>query len=267
MTLLITGGTGYLGGELARRAGASAVHPRLELLDPAAVRRGFEAVRPSAVIHTAYRQDEPRVNADGSAAVARAAAEIGARLVHISTDLVFDGRKGSAYREDDEPNPLDDYGRSKLEAERRVVELHPEALVVRTSLLVGRREPGRHEQAVLEAARGEREMAFFEDQWRSPILLADLAVALLELVEMELAGVLHVAGAEPVNRYELACVIAAAHGLPTGRLRRGSLAESGLERAANCVLDSSRARAQLSSTELPGVLDRIGSEWKTGSGG
>jgi dTDP-4-dehydrorhamnose reductase len=80
-------------------------------------------------------------------------------------------------------------------------------------------------------------------------------------------GVLHVAGAEPVNRYELACRIATAHGLPAGRLRRGSLAESGLERAANCVLDSSRARAQLSSTELPGVLDRIGSEWKTGSGG
>ena len=267
MTLLITGGSGYLGGELVRQAGSSALHPRLELLDPAAVLRGFEAARPSAVIHTAYRQDDPRVNADGSAAVARAAAEIGARLIHISTDLVFDGRATTAYTEDDEPNPLDDYGRSKLEAERRVLELHPEALVVRTSLLVGRRQPGRHEQAVLEAARGERDMTFFEDEWRSPIIVTDLAAALLELVGMEMAGVLHVAGAEPVNRYELACWIAAAHGLPTGRLRRGSLRESGLERAANCVLDSSRARAQLSSTELLGVLDRIGTEWKTGSGG
>jgi dTDP-4-dehydrorhamnose reductase len=267
LTLLITGGTGYLGGELVRQAGASALHPRLELLDPVAVRSGFEAARPSAVIHTAYRHDEPRVNADGSAAVAQVAAEIGARLIHISTDVVFDGRKNAPYTEDDEPNPLDDYGRSKLEAERRVRELHPEALVVRTSLLVGRRQPGRHERAVLEAARGERDMAFFEDEWRSPVKVTDLAAALLELVGMELAGVLHAAGTEPVNRYELACMIAAAHGVPTGRLRRGSLAESGLERAANCVLDSSRARALLSSTELPGVLDRIGSEWKTGSGG
>ncbi len=266
MTLLITGGTGYLGGELVRQAGATAAHPRLELLDPAAVRRGFEAVQPSAVIHTAYRQDDPRVNSDGSAAVAAAAAEAGARLIHISTDLVFDGRASTAYTEDDEPNPLDDYGRSKLEAERRVLELHPDVLVVRTSLLVGRERPGRAEQAVLEAARGEREMTFFEDEWRSPVLVSDLAAALLELAGMELAGILHVAGAEPVSRYRLACAIAEAHGESSARLRRGSLSGSGLERAANCVLDSSRARGLL-STQLPGVLARIGREWKSGSGG
>ena len=103
MTLLITGGSGYLGGELVRQAGSAALHPRLELLDPAAVLSGFEAARPSAVIHTAYRRDEPRVNADGSAAVAQAAAEIGARPIHISTDVVFDGRKRTPYSEDDEP--------------------------------------------------------------------------------------------------------------------------------------------------------------------
>jgi dTDP-4-dehydrorhamnose reductase len=265
LTLLITGGTGYLGGELVRQAGPAAAHPRLELLDPAAVRRGFEAAQPSAVIHTAYRQDDPRVNADGSAAVA-AAAEVGARLIHISTDLVFDGRATTPYTEDDEPNPLDDYGRSKLEAERRVLRLHPATLVVRTSLLVGRERPGRQEQAVLEAARGEREITFFEDEWRSPILVSDLAAALLELAGMEVAGILHVAGAEPLNRYQLACAIAEAHGEPSARLLRGSLSESGLERAANCVLDSSRARGLL-STPLPGVLDRIGGEWKSGSGG
>lgn len=266
MTLLITGGTGYLGGELVRQARPAAAHPRLELLDPAAVRRGFEALRPSAVIHTAYRQDDPRVNADGAAAVAEAAARTGARLVHISTDLVFDGRASKAYTEDDEPNPLDDYGRSKLEAERRVLELHPDALVVRTSLLVGRRQPGRHEQAVLDAARGEREMTFFEDEWRSPILVSDLAAALLELAGLDIAGILHVAGAEAVNRHELACMIAAAHGLATDRLQPGKLAESGLERAAHCILDSSRARAQL-RTVLPGVRGRIGRTWKSGSGG
>ena len=74
--------------------------------------------------------------------MAVAAAAVGARLIHISTDVVFDGTKREPYTEDDEPNPLDDYGRSKLDAERRVLELHPEALVVRTSLLVGREQPG-----------------------------------------------------------------------------------------------------------------------------
>jgi dTDP-4-dehydrorhamnose reductase len=266
LTLLVTGGTGYLGGELVRQAGSAAEHPRLELLDPVTVRRGLEAVRPSTVIHTAYRQDDPQVTAGGSAAVAEAAAAVGARLIHISTDLVFDGTKREPYTEDDEPNPLDDYGRSKLEAERRVLDLHPDALVVRTSLLVGREQPGRQERAALEAARGERDMVFFEDEWRSPILVSDLAAALLELAETEVAGILHVAGADAVNRYELACMIAVAHGLPAERLRAGTLAESGLPRAANCVLDSSRARALL-NTPLPGVLDRIGGGWKSGSGG
>lgn len=218
MTLLITGGTRYLGGELVRQAGPDAAHPRLELLDAAAVRRGFETLRPSAVIHTAYRQDAPRVNANGPAAVAQAAAETGARLIHISTDLVFDGRASTPYTEDDEPNSLDGYGRSKLEAERRVLELHSEALVVRTSLLVGRQRPGPRQQAVLEAARGQRDMAFFEDEWRSPILVSGLAAALLELTALDIAGILHVAGA-------------------------------------------------LLSTSLPGVRDRIGVGWKTGSGG
>jgi dTDP-4-dehydrorhamnose reductase len=109
-------------------------------------------------------------------------------------------------------------------------------------------------------------MTFFEDEWRSPILVSDLAAALLELTGLEVAGILHVAGAEPVNRYGLACMIAAAHGLPSEHLRRGSVAESSIERAAHCVLDSSRARGLL-RTPLPAVLDRIGSTWKSGSGG
>jgi dTDP-4-dehydrorhamnose reductase len=264
VTLFVTGGTGYLGSELVRLAAPA--HPRIEVRDREAVRRAFEELRPSAVIHTAYRQDDPTVNVQGSAAVAAAASEVGARLIHISTDLVFDGKQAEPYTEDDEPHPVDDYGRSKLEAERRVLDLHPEALVIRTSLLVGRRQPGRQERAILEAARGEREIAFFDDEWRSPILVSDLAAALLELVELDVTGLLHVAGAEPINRYELACVVAAAHRLPTDRLRRGSLAEAGLERPANCVLDSSRARALL-STDLAGVRGRIRSTWTSGSGG
>ena len=109
-------------------------------------------------------------------------------------------------------------------------------------------------------------MTFFEDEWRSPILVSDLAAALLELAGHDVTGILHVAGAEPMNRYELACQVAAAHGLPTERLRRGRLEGSGLSRAPYCVLDSARARS-LIRAPLPGVRDRIGGKWRNGSGG
>jgi dTDP-4-dehydrorhamnose reductase len=255
VTLLVTGGTGYLGSELVRQTGAA--HPRLELLDPRALRAGFAELHPSAVIHTAYRQDDPEVNTEGTANVAAAAAELGARLVHVSTDVVFDGTKAEPYTEDDEPNPLGEYARSKLEAERRVSELHPGALIVRTSLLVGGREPGSHERVVLEAASGKREMTFFEDEWRSPVLVSELATALVELAGSDATGVLHVAGAEPMSRWELACEIAGALGISTDRLRRGSVADFSGPRPANCVLDSGRARS-LISTAPGGVRGRIG---------
>ena len=135
--------------------------------DPTAVDAAFERLHPAAVIHTAYRMNAPAVqetNVTGSANVAVAAARAGARLIHLSTDLVFDGKSSLPYTESDPPNPIGAYGQSKLEAERSVLAAHPGALVVRTSLMVGRAEPGRQERTVLEAARGEADTAFFADE-------------------------------------------------------------------------------------------------------
>jgi dTDP-4-dehydrorhamnose reductase len=261
--LLVTGASGYLGRAVLGSSEPPVVATRLtsvpsrapalewvelDVRDATAVEAVFARVRPAAVIHTAYRQDGPgfeETNVTGSANVAAAAASLGARLVHISTDVVFDGASERPYREDDEPNPLGPYGRSKLEAEQEVLRAHPDALVVRTSLMVGGPEPGTQERTVLAAARGESEIVFFEDELRSPVLVDDLAAALVELSGRSETGLLHVAGPEPVSRYELACMIAAAHGLPPESLRRGRIADSGLERAPRCVLDSSRARALL----------------------
>lgn len=267
--LLVTGGTGYLGGELVRAAGpdVAATHLnskpapgtgagwlRLDVRDAAAVETVFDRLRPATVIHTAYLQNGPAAddtNVAGAAHVAGAAARTGARLVHLSTDLVFDGTSPDPYTESDPPNPLDSYGQSKLDAEQRVLAAHPDALVVRTSLMVGRAQPGRHERAVLEAARGESDMAFFDDELRSPALVGDLARALLELAAGDDSGVLHLAGPDALSRYELALLVAGARGVSPDRLRRGNAAGSGLVRAANCVLDSSRARA-LIATQVRG---------------
>jgi dTDP-4-dehydrorhamnose reductase len=99
-------------------------------------------------------------------------------------------------------------------------------------------------------------MTFFEDELRSPVLLGDLAAALIELAARDDDGILHVAGADTVSRYEFAFLLAQAHGLPGDRILRSRLAGSDLVRPANCALDSSRARALL-RTRLRGVLEYV----------
>jgi dTDP-4-dehydrorhamnose reductase len=260
-SLLVTGGSGYLGSELLRRS-PDAIGTflttstegglRLDVRDSVAVRRVFERERPRAVIHTAYRQDDRATTLDGALAVAEAAAALEARLVHISTDVVFDGTKKGAYREEDEPRPITDYGRAKADAERAVGAAHPSALIVRTSLLYGARRPGRQERAVVDAARGSSDTVFFTDELRCPTHVGDLAAALLELVDHDRAGVLHAAGGDTLDRHEFACLLAAAHGLDPGRLRAAKVAESGMIRPRNCALSSELAR-ELLHTNLRGA--------------
>lgn len=220
-------------------AGLPGAWRRLDVRDRQAVAASARGV--DAIVHTAYRQTGPdawSTNVAGSEAVAAAAG--GRRLVHLSTDLVFDGLRGR-YREDDPPAPVHDYGRSKAEAERRVAELHPEATIVRTSLIYGGREPGTQERL---ASQGTR---FFVDEIRSPVRVGDLADAILELLELDVPGPLHLGGADDISRYDFALLL----GADPGRIER---AHTTPDRAPNVSLDSSRA-AGLLQTRLRGVYD------------
>jgi dTDP-4-dehydrorhamnose reductase len=157
--------------------------------------------------------------------------------------VVFDGRKGAPYVEEDPLSPLTQYGHAKAEAEIRVALAHPDALLVRTSLTYGGRTPSKHEFAAHDPG-----FTFYTNEIRSPVHVTDLAQALLELAELERAGPLHVAGADDVSRAEFAELIRG------GPVPSRPAPET---RPLDCSLDSSRARALL-RTRLRGVREVLG---------
>ena len=272
--VLITGGTGYLGTELIQRARAGGwdvgatsfsslpddegiVWQRLDIRDEPAVARAFDAWRPDVVIHTAYRLRGPDLwstSAEGAGVIARVARAAGARLIHMSSDALFDGECTGRYSETDDPSPITLYGEAKAAAERLVADAHPAALIVRTSLIYGGAQPGPHEQLTLDALYGQADVAFFTDELRCPIAVGDLAAALLEVAPTDRSGRLHIAGADVVSRYEFAQLVAAAHGQDPALLRAAASATSDLRRPRNCALDSSLAQ-QLLRTRLRGVRE------------
>jgi dTDP-4-dehydrorhamnose reductase len=263
--LLITGASGFLGRALMAQAGGGGVvglTSSTDVRDAAALGAAFAAVAPEVVVHTAYRQTGAQaraVNAEGGGNVARAARAVGARLVHVSTDVVFPGDGDRPLREEDPVAPVTEYGASKAAGERLVSAADPGALLVRTSLIVGGpgHAPSPHEELALGVARGERaDVAFFTDEIRSPIAVDDLAAALLALATTAARGPLHLGGPDAVSRLELAALVVARAGLDPAALP-GRPAPPGRPRF--CPLDSSRALALLpAGVRIRGVRELFG---------
>jgi dTDP-4-dehydrorhamnose reductase len=227
MRLLVTGGAGMLGQAVAAaatRLGHDVValsRAELDVTDADHVRRVVAAAEPRAVVNCAAWTDvdgaetaeaaATAVNGDGAGNVARAAAEVGARIVQVSTDYVFDGElehagggAGEPWIESDPVNPLGAYGRSKLVGEEQVAAATPEHAIVRTAWLYG--AGGRNFVDTMLALGDERdEVSVVTDQVGSPTWTVHLAEGLVELAERGGdIGILHAAGGGACSWYELA---------------------------------------------------------------
>ncbi|GIW34877.1 SDR family oxidoreductase [Meiothermus sp.] len=274
MRVFVTGGTGYLGAALLRQQpgqpwvlGASyfsgtpglpgVAWVRLDIRDAKAVEATLARFRPVVVVHTAYSKAGPEalesITVQGSAHVAQACRNIGARLIHLSTDQVFDGEY-PPYAESAPPNPITPYGRAKLRAEQVVQAILPQATIVRTSLIWGLNPVDATSQMVLEIADGKRTGGLFVDEHRSFVFVQDLASALWELVLLSHPGVLHLGGAEVLSRLEFGRLIAPLHGRDPAYLPPQSRTDFPEPRPANCALDSSLAQSML-QTRLRGVRE------------
>jgi dTDP-4-dehydrorhamnose reductase len=235
LRILVTGATGFLGGfavDAVRRAGhvpsttaRSGGDAAVDLAAPGMVDAVLEALRPDRVLHLAAmaRLADCKLHPDRALAVnaavpGRFAERLGDRLLHASTDLVFDGR-AAPYAEDAAPSPLSAYGRSKAEGEQRV--LAAGGRVARLPLLFGPDERGRGASASLRAALdGGQTVSLFTNEYRSPLHAADAAAGLVELlVRPPATNLVHLPGPERVSRWEFGRRLCQRHGIDTGRLR------------------------------------------------
>ncbi|MEV7682173.1 sugar nucleotide-binding protein [Streptomyces sp. NPDC088341] len=260
MTLLIIGASGFLGGELVRQATASghavagtfARNPGrlsgikwlpLDLRDREAIASTLDEVRPHTVINTASRKADWATTAEGAIRLAMAAAERGARLVHMSSDAVFSGTQVH-YTEAATPDPTTPYGAAKATAETAIRLLSPTAVIARTSLIIG--DGGsEHEKFVHELSDGRRGGVLFTDDVRCPVHVSDLATAILELASSDHAGIHHVAGRDAVSRHELGLLIARRDGLAPSALPAGRRADTRVAGPLDVRLDSSGTQGRL----------------------
>jgi dTDP-4-dehydrorhamnose reductase len=284
--LVITGAGGFVAGSMVVQAGDAwqvhalarkdialppgAIGHHVELTDAAQLRDTLDAIRPDAVIHAAAAADidfcennrdtAEAVNVGVTREVARFCGENGVRLVHCSTDTVFDGEKGM-YRETDPAGPINFYAETKLRAEQIVAADAPGAAVARLSLVMGLPMLGAGNSflsRMIDALEAGREVGVPGEEIRTPADVVTLGRAILELAGNDFAGIIHLAGNDCMNRFDMSRRIAERLGYPPERVVSKSAAglPGRAPRPRDVSMDNSLARATL-KTPMRGLDDGL----------
>lgn len=271
--VLLTGGTGLLalnwacamreqwdvvlGTHQHRVELRGAASVALDLASPSRLQFQLDALQPDLIVHTAGLtdvdrcEDDPALAHEANAEIARNTAMVAAtkriRLVYISTDHLFTGDR-SFYREEDRPQPLNEYGRTKLLAEEWVMAACPHAIAVRTNFFGwGYATRQSFSDWLIYNLRKGRPLSLFDDVFFSPILADALAIAAHELVARGASGVFNLVGDERISKHEFGMKLADAFGLSAMLIRRGQVANANLRapRPRDMSLDNAKARAAL----------------------
>jgi len=252
--LLITGGSGFLGSNIIRMAAKDFEvyatynsHPSktrgckfvpLDIRDKQRVLSTFEEIKPTLVIHTAALADvdyceghanEARMtNVRGTENMALAAKRVGAKMIYISTDSVFDGKKGM-YVEEDTSCPLNVYAITKLGGEEKVQHWLPDGIIVRTAFYGwGSSNKASLAEWVVSSLRQGKTIKMFTDVFFSPIFIDNLVEAMIELYRNGIHGIYHVGGRERCSKYTFGQEITQAYGLDKSLIQPSSITEVGL---------------------------------------
>lgn len=268
MRLLITGGGSYLGRHLVPMAAATYElvhtcfrhHPpqlppgqQLDVRDTTAVTRLITSLQPHVIIHTVGSNrghDMENTIILGTQNITRAAADVGARLIYLSTDSIFRGN-APPYDETARPDPVNAYGRAKAQAEA-VVQTLSNAVIIRTSLIYGLNVMDHGTAWMAQALRAGQPVTLFDNQIRNPVWVETLSRACLELAQNNYTGILNVAGRQTLSRAAFSLKMLDYWGITSrATLTVGAAAD---EWPLNCELDLQRATAVL-RTALYGVDD------------